>query len=67
MKKDVGEKLRLLRIEKGETQKQLGNAIGVTEMAISKYEAGKTLPNDDNKMKIARHFGKSVEEIFFTN
>lgn len=57
--------IKKLRTEKGETQQQLGIAIGVSTMAVSKYESGKMIPNDDNKIKIARHFDRSVEDIFF--
>ena len=33
--------IKKLRTEKGETQQQLGIAIGVSTMAVSKYESGK--------------------------
>lgn len=58
-------RIKELRTEKGETQQQLGKAIGVSTMAVSKYESGKMIPNDDKKIKIARHFDRSVEDIFF--
>lgn len=61
----VASKIKKLRVEKGETQQQFSEAIGVSTMAVSKYESGKMIPNDDKKIKIARHFEKSVEEIFF--
>ena len=57
--------IKKLRTEKGETQQQLGIAIGVSTMAVSKYESGKMIPNDDNNIEIARHFDRSVEDIFF--
>lgn len=61
----VASEIKKLRVEKGETQQQFSEAIGVSTMAVSKYESGKMIPNDDKKIKIARHFEKSVEEIFF--
>lgn len=36
----IGERLKLLRIEKGLTQEEVGNIIGVTKGAIQKYENG---------------------------
>lgn len=57
--------IKRLRIKAGETQAQLGAAIGVTGMAISKYESGESVPNDDNKVKIARHYGVPVQNIFY--
>lgn len=61
----VAKKLKDLRLKNGETQQQLADAIGVTAMAISKYENGLAVPSDDNKIKIARHYNESVEDIFF--
>lgn len=63
----TAEEIKRLRKKEGLTQEQLGEVIGVTGMAISKYESGDAVPSDDNKMKIARHFGVSVESLFFTN
>lgn len=62
----TAKQIKYLRKEKGITQEQLGKAIGVSKMAISKYESGDAVPNDDNKIKIARYFGVSVEELFYT-
>ena len=48
------------------TQKEVAEAVGVTAMAISEYEQGERIPNDEMKIKLARYFQKSVEEIFFS-
>ncbi len=47
------------------TQKEVADAVGVTPMAISQYESGERIPRDDVKVKIARLFNKTVDEIFF--
>lgn len=60
----IGERLRTLRDTK--TQKEVGDAIGVTAMAISLYERGERVPNDDVKVALARYFNSTVEAIFFT-
>ena len=60
----IGERLRTLRGTK--TQKEVGDAIGVTAMAISLYERGERVPNDDVKVALARYFNSTVEAIFFT-
>lgn len=60
----IGERLRTLRGTK--TQKEVGDAIGVTAMAISLYERGKRVPNDDVKVALTRYFNSTVEAIFFT-
>lgn len=47
------------------TQSEVAEAVGVTTMAISQYERGERIPNDEMKIKLARYFQKTVEEIFF--
>ena len=57
----IGERLRTLRGPR--TQKEVGDAIGVT---ISFYERGERVPADDIKVALARYFNSTVEAIFFT-
>lgn len=59
----VGGYLKELRGSR--TQREVAEAVGVTTMAISQYERGERLPNDEMKIKLARYFQKTVEEIFF--
>ena len=61
----IGKRLRELRGDR--PQREIADAIGVTTMAISSYENGNRVPNDDAKMALARFFGTSVEAIFFTD
>jgi len=37
---EISERIKLLRIQKGITQEELGNKIGVKKAAINKYENG---------------------------
>ena len=61
----IGKTLKRLRGEK--TQKEVADAIGVTTMAISQYERGERVPNDEIKIALSRYFGKSIDSIFFKN
>lgn len=63
--KYTAERMKELREASGESQSELAKAIGVTTMAISKYENGLMVPSDDNKVKIARHYGVSINWLFF--
>ena len=63
--KKIGSTLSELRAKKGETQKDVADAIGVTVMAIRNYETGDRIPNDENKLKLAAHFEQPIS-IFFT-
>ena len=60
----IGTMLKELRGEK--SQNEVASALGVTAMAVSQYERGERVPNDNMKIKIASYFGKSVEELFYT-
>ena len=53
-----------LRTQKGLSQSQLGEMLGVTNKAVSKWENGSTKPNTNLLPKIAEIFGVTVEEIF---
>ena len=62
--KETGERLRKLRASR--RQAEVAEAVGVSTMAISQYEAGKRIPQDKIKVKLARYFGESVESLFYT-
>lgn len=64
---NFSEKLKDLRIEKNLTQEELAKIIGVGVSAISMYEQGNRVPRDEIKIKLAKFFNKSVQEIFFVN
>ncbi len=57
-------RLRIARAEVRMTQQQLADAVGVSRQTINAIEAGKFIPSTLLALKIARHFGKSVEELF---
>lgn len=57
--------IRRLRFEQNEmTQEELALKVGVTRQTIIALEAGKYLPSLLLAIKIARVFGKAVEDIF---
>ena len=48
------ERLRSVRLEKGLTQKQLGERCGIADPTIRKYESGKLNPKLETVKKIAQ-------------
>jgi len=60
----VKNRLRELRQELGITQEELAEALGVTRQTIIAIEKGKYDPSLRLAFKIARFFGKRIEEIF---
>ena len=62
----IGNHLRELRFLHGNlTQQDLANAVGVSRLTIHSIETGKFNPSALLAMKIARHFEKPFEEVFF--
>jgi putative transcriptional regulator len=63
---ELGNHLKQLRFENGElSQQALANAVGVTRLTIHSIENGKFNPSTLLALRIARYFGKPLEEIFF--
>jgi len=60
----VTNRIRVLRAEKDWTQAQLAAAIGVSRQAVIAVENGKYDPALPLAFRIARAFGKNVEEVF---
>lgn len=60
----ISNKLRLLRAEKDITQEDLAKKTGVTRVTINCIENGVYLPSLELAVKIARFFGRNVEEVF---
>ena len=56
--------MRVLRAERDWTQAQLAETVGVSRQAIVAVENGKYDPALPLAFKIARAFGRSVEEVF---
>ena len=59
----IGEKLKALRGTK--SQEEIATALGISKQALSNYENDIRIPRDEIKYKIAKYFGKTVDEIFF--
>ena len=61
----IANQVRTLRFLNGEmTQGELGDRIGVTRQTIAAIEAGRYSPSLEAAFRIARVFGKPLEEVF---
>ncbi|MCR4258303.1 XRE family transcriptional regulator [Streptococcus uberis] len=63
----VGNKIRELRLERGLTQKELAERIGMGDTTIANYEKGIRAPKRNKIFKIASVLGKSVDDFFPNN
>ena len=59
----MGERIKELRKNAGMTQEELGNKIGVTAQAVSKWECG-SVPDTELIPKIADCFGIATDALF---
>lgn len=59
----MAEKLVILRGKR--TQEEVANALNISKSALAMYEAGKRVPRDPTKARIAKYYKKSVPYIFF--
>lgn len=59
----VGERLKMLRGDR--PQIQVATELMISDSALSAYETGERTPRDDVKKRIAKYYGKKVQDIFF--
>ncbi len=59
----INEQIAFLRKQKGLTQEELANALGVTNQAISKWESAQCCPDIQLLPDIAKLFDVSVDEL----
>lgn len=57
-------RLKLLRVEQGWTQEQLGQELGVSRQAVNALETERHDPSLELAYRIAALFQKPVEDIF---
>ena len=63
--KSIGQKIRQIRIEKGLTQKQLGDMCGIADSNIRKYETGRQKPKLETLERIANALDIKTAQLCF--
>jgi len=61
----IGERIRLARQERGLTQEQLAEAVGVTRSAVAQWETGRAGQVTGNLSRIAAVLEVGVEYLMF--
>lgn len=59
----IGVFLRALRTEKGLTQEQLAEKMGVTNRSVSRWETGTSLPDISLLVELAEFYGVELREL----
>lgn len=63
-RKRFGQKLNMLRKQKGITQIELAEELNYSDKAVSKWERGESVPDTFTVYKIAEYFGVTVDYFF---
>ena len=56
-------RLTSLRAQKGMTQREVAEELGVTRQAVSQWESGKVYPSVEKLWELSRLYGVSMEEL----
>lgn len=59
----IGKKISSLRKEKGITQMELADKLGISFQAVSNWERGNTMPDISKLPELAEIFGVTIEEL----
>lgn len=60
----IGKQIKALRNEKGVTQEELANFLGISYQAVSKWENGITAPDIQLLPELSVYFGVTIDELF---
>lgn len=64
---EIAERLIKLRKEKGLSQEDLAEKLGLSRQAVSKWERAEASPDTDNLICLARIYGVSLDELLNTS
>lgn len=59
----IGKRIYALRTNAGETQDEAAEAIGISHVALARYENGQRMPKLNILTSIAQHYGISVDNL----
>lgn len=60
---EIKDRLLQLRREKGMTQAELAERLGISRQAVSRWETGEALPSTENLVDLRRIYGVSLDSI----
>ena len=67
IKKELGKKIKRMRINRGLTQEQLAEAVDVSQRTLSGIEIGENFVTAETLDKIIKALNTTSEELFATN
>lgn len=60
---DIGKRLALCRQRSGETLDQVSEAVGISYVALARYEGGHRMPKADILSRLADHYATTVDAL----
>ena len=63
--RNIGNNIRIIRIQQGITQEELAERLYITRQAISSYETGRTRPDVDMLIKIAEALHSDTDALLY--
>lgn len=63
---EIANRLQQLRKQKGYSQEQFADELGISRQAVSKWERAEASPDTDNLILLARLYGVSLDELLST-
>lgn len=56
---------RLIALRNGRPRAEVAHAVGVSVSAMGMYENASRIPQDEVKIRLARYYGVTVQELFY--
>lgn len=66
-KKDIGKKIKEIRLNRGMTLEQFGKLLDSAKGGVNNWEKGRNLPNKEKIFTIAKLGGITVEQLLYEN
>lgn len=63
MTQEIADRLTQIRREKGMSQEELAEKLGVSRQAVSKWERAESAPDTDNLIALAKLYGVTLDEL----
>lgn len=60
----MGSRIKLLRVDRDLSQKELAKNLGISNVVLSRYEANERKPDFETLEKIADYFDISIDSLF---
>lgn len=60
---DISAQLKKMRLDRGMTQQDVADAVGVTKVAVGQWENNKSIPRRENMDALSKLFGVSIPEL----